>query len=202
MKSKEWWQDKSNAQKWIEKCEHWEKQNKGNSKNFKNEEDFLFNEIIKSDKLKILEVGAGNGRIIGRLSNLKQTSSIDINSELSNYVSSKYYNVETHVGEITNLPFKDNEFDLVYTHEVLQHIDPEDIEKACSELLRVGKEVWCMENWRSNEEDGKKVSDSHCGRWNYDLKKRIPIYYDEYTDWGQLFIKAKKELYEGTYCNR
>ena len=59
------------------------------------------------------------------------------------------------------------------------------------ELSKVGKEVWCMENWRDNQKDKEKVSDSHCGRWNYDLKKRFSVYYDFYTDWGQLFIKSK-----------
>jgi len=47
-----------------------------------------------------------------------------------------------------------------------------------------------MENWRDTP-DGEKVSDSHCGRWNYDLKKRMNPYYDFYTDWGQIFIKSK-----------
>jgi len=189
MKSKIWW--KNNADEWLKKIEHWNNQSKGNSKNFLVEENFLVNEIITSDKLKILEVGAGDGRIIGRLSNLKQTSSIDISKELSDYVSEKYYNVDTYVGEIINLPFKDKEFDLVFTHEVLQHIDPSEIDRAVSELKRVGKEVWCMESWRDAQKNGEKVSDSHCGRWNYNLKDYFNTYYDFYTDWGQLFIKAK-----------
>jgi len=188
MKSKEWW--RNNSETWLKKMESWERADKGNTKHFQDEEDFLFNEIVTSDKLKILEVGAGDGRIIGRLSNLKQTFSIDINPELSDYVSQKYYNVDTFVGEIIDLPFKDKEFDLVFTHEVLQHIEPDEIDKAISELLRVGKEVWCMESWRDTK-DGEKVSDSHCGRWNWDLKKRMPFYYDFYTDWGQIFIKVK-----------
>jgi ubiquinone/menaquinone biosynthesis C-methylase UbiE len=149
-----------------------------NSKHFKDEEVFLFDKITKEklSTIKILEVGAGNGRIIGLLSThfINGCYSIDINKELSNYVKNKYPIIKTFVGEIINLPFKDKEFDLVYTHEVLQHICPEEIEKACEELKRVGKEVWCLENWRDTE-DGAKVSDSHNGRWNYDLKKRFSV---------------------------
>ncbi len=194
MKAKEWW--RNNSEEWLEKMKKWEKEDKGNSKHFQDEADFLIDEISKSIKsdTKILEVGAGNGRIIGKLSRIGflNCNSIDINKELSEYVKSHQFSVKTYVGEITNLPFKDKEFDLIYTHEVLQHIEPDEIDKAISELLRVGKEVWCMENWRDKQADGEKVSDSHCGRWNYDLKKRLPTYYDFYTDWGQMFVKAKE----------
>lgn len=186
-KSKQWWRD--NSEKWLKQVKHFSKENKGHTRHFKDEENLFAEEIKSSGFKKILEVGAGNGRIIGRLSEF-DCHSVDINKELSEYVKNKYPKVKTHVGEIIKLPFKDNEFDLVYTHEVLQHVEPEEIEQACSELLRVGKEVWCMESWR-DVENGKKVSDSHSGRWNWDLKKCLPVYYDYYTEWGQLFVKAK-----------
>lgn len=200
MNSKTWW--KNNADVWLKKMDFWNKQSKGNSKNFLREEKFLIDRIedyfVNNPEIKVLEVGAGNGRIIGKLSELGvdgdeyyNCTSIDINIDLSLYVSEHYPRVKTYVGEIIKLPFKDKEFDLVYTHEVLQHIDPSEIDKAVSELRRVGKEVWCMENWRDNQKNGEKVSDSHCGRWNYDLKKYFNTYYDYYTDWGQMFIKSK-----------
>jgi ubiquinone/menaquinone biosynthesis C-methylase UbiE len=202
MKAKEWWKNKDNAKEWLKKCEYWKEQTKGNSKHFRDEENLLVDEISKTMRFgsKILEVGAGDGRIIGKLSLLVMDediplylcSSIDINADLSKYISEKYP-IKTYVGEITDLPFEDNQFDLVYTHEVLQHISPEEIERACSELKRVGKEIWCLENWRSNEENGIMVSGSHSGRWNYNLKKHFESYYDFYTDWGQLFIKARKK---------
>jgi len=190
MKAKIWWQN--NSEEWLKKTEHFSQLSKGNSKNFLREENFLVGQIQNSGFKRILEVGAGDGRIIGRLSHrFPDSSSIDINPELSEYVKEHFPLVETYVGEIIDLPFKDKEFDLVFTHEVLQHVEPAEIDKACRELLRVGKEVWCMENWRDTQGDGKKVSDSHCGRWNWDLKKRLPAYYDFYTDWGQLFVKAE-----------
>ena len=193
IKAKNWW--KNNSETWLKKMDIWEKQEKGNSRHFLDEADFLMTKINHEmwhydDKKKVLEVGAGNGRIISRID--ADCSSIDINPKLSEYIKDKYPLVKTYTGEIINLPFKDKEFDLVFTHEVLQHIEPSEIKKACSELLRVGKEVWCMESWRDNQENGEKVSDSHCGRWNYNLKKYLPVYYDFYTDWGQLFVKAGK----------
>jgi len=189
MKAKTWW--RNNADEWLKKTEHFSNLSKGNSKNYLREEMFLIDQIKNSNFKTILEVGAGNGRIICKLSELFDCSSCDINPELSAYVKKSYPLVKTYVSDIIELPFKDKEFDLVYTHEVLQHVDPKDIDKAVSELKRVGKEIWCMENWRDNQLNSEKVSDSHCGRWNYDLKKYFDTYYDFYTDWGQLFIKSK-----------
>lgn len=192
MKPKIWW--KNNADVWFKKIKYWNTQSKGNSKNFLREENFLVDEISKNGFKKILEIGAGDGRIIGRLSHwIPDCSSIDINIELSKYVAEKYPLIKTYIGEIINLPFKDKAFDLVYTHEVLQHIEPAEIEKACSELKRVGKEVWTLENWR-DKEPNEKVSDSHGGRWNWDLKKYFNPYYEFYTDWGQLFLKSGTDV--------
>ena len=203
MKAKNWW--KNNAEEWLAQIKEYEDGLRLDSKHFKKEEDFFVDAIedyfVNNPEIKVLEVGAGNGRIIGKLSKLGidgsefyNCSSIDINPKLSEYIKKKYPRVKTYIGEIIDLPyhFKDREFDLVFTHEVLQHIDPSEIDKAVSELKRVGKEVWCMENWRDAQENGEKVSDSHCGRWNYDLKKYFNIYYDFYTDWGQMFIKSRE----------
>jgi len=197
---KNWW--RNNSETWLKKMAYWEQQSKGNSKHFIEERNFIISEIeyhyVNNPDVTVLEVGAGNGRIIGGLSEMGidgfeyyNCSSIDINSKLSEYVAKEYPRVETFVGEIIDLPFKDNEFDLVYTHEVLQHIEPSEIEKACSELKRVGKEVWTLENWRDKDPD-IKVSDSHGGRWNWDLKKYFNVYYEFYTDWGQMFLKSKE----------
>lgn len=42
-------------------------------------------------------------------------------------------------GDITNLEFSDNSFDFVFCAEVLEHIQPNELQKACSELSRVSK---------------------------------------------------------------
>ena len=66
MKPKEWWRD--NSETWLKKMRYWEQQSKGNSRHFRDERDFLINKITNDlDFGKILEVGAGNGRIIGRI---------------------------------------------------------------------------------------------------------------------------------------
>ena len=52
------------------------------------------------------------------------------------------------VGDARAMEFADNSFDAVLTCEVLQHLEPKDAEKACSEMARVTKKlVICAERW-------------------------------------------------------
>jgi len=112
----------------------------------------LINEVDKYKFNSFLEVGAGNGRLIGALSklcggDLSRFCSVDINPTLSKYVAKKYPEVKTYVGDASKLPFKDKEFDLVYTYQVLQHVPIEEMSQVLSELKRVAKELWLMEGY-------------------------------------------------------
>ena len=42
-------------------------------------------------------------------------------------------------GILTNLPYEDNSFDLVYSADVLEHIHPEEADIVISELIRVSR---------------------------------------------------------------
>ena len=48
-------------------------------------------------------------------------------------------NITCIKGDVTNLDFSDNTFDFVFCAEVLEHIPPSLLEKACSELSRVSR---------------------------------------------------------------
>ncbi len=86
------------------------------------------NEIVKLQHRNILEIGVGNKFV-------------------SRYLKERGYNVVTfdaaeelepdHVGNILNIPFKDNSFDVVACFEVLEHIPYSDFSKALSEISRV-----------------------------------------------------------------
>jgi len=86
------------------------------------------NEIYNSHSRNILEIGIGNKLIYNHLKEIGlKVTSLDIN-----------YNLKPdYVGDICNLPFKDNSFDMACAFEVLEHLPFSDFEKCLTELKRV-----------------------------------------------------------------
>ena len=88
-------------------------------------------EIITAEPDSVLEVGVGPGII---KSILKKTGhctyeSMDIDDELK----------PDYTGSILDMPFPNNQYDVVGCFQVLEHLPYDNFEKALSELLRVGK---------------------------------------------------------------
>lgn len=86
--------------------------------------------ILDSGVGAVLEIGPGGGVVTEFLRNagLKITT-IDIDSNLKPDV----------VGSVLNMPFKDNEFDLILAAEILEHLPFKNFQKALSEIKRVTK---------------------------------------------------------------
>lgn len=127
----------------------------------------------------MLEVGAGDGRLIGQLCNIiSECYSCDINKDLCEYVFENTGVENAWPMEITKLSFKDNAFDLVFTYQVLQHIPPKDIDKAIKELCRVAKkEVWMWEGiGRVDYPHCAKSHKAHGGSWVYHIDKMVGCY--------------------------
>jgi len=167
----------ANGDSWIQQSDNYDK-------NGDQSIGIVINEI--GDKFdSVLEVGAGTGRLIGNLSNnfaSVKYFSLDINLELSRYVSKKYPRVEVACGEIINLPFISKSFDLVYTFQVLQHVEPAEIDQALRELCRVAKkEVWLWESTgkkhnQNNYPCGAKMHNCHNGSWVWNIDKMLNCY--------------------------
>ncbi len=78
----------------------------------------------------ILEVGIGNKTLNNYLrQHGLSVTSCDFDKTLKPDV----------VADVRNLPFKDNEFDVVCAFQIIEHIPWEDVPKALSELRRVSK---------------------------------------------------------------
>lgn len=78
----------------------------------------------------ILEIGKGSGFFSDYMKKFGYNlTSCDFDKNLNPDV----------VGDVRNLPFKDDEFDIVTAFEVLEHIPFEDVPKALLELRRVTK---------------------------------------------------------------
>lgn len=120
----------------------------------------------------ILEVGCGFGRNIKYLMSQGIRSSritgVDLSPEMirkaRRYLGKSHINLKT--ANVLGLPFTDKEFDIVFTHGVLMHVEPRDLKKALQEIVRVSKNkiIFIEQNYGGNEytfiHDYKKLLNS------------------------------------------
>lgn len=87
----------------------------------------------------VLEVGCNTGNKLAVLERIGLTNLVGL--EPLEYAIKKgrklYPKIEFRRGNAFDIPFDDGEFDLVYTAGVLIHINPNDLEKAMREAIRV-----------------------------------------------------------------
>jgi ubiquinone/menaquinone biosynthesis C-methylase UbiE len=92
--------------------------------------------LIPHKGANALDAGARDGFLSVKLADYFDTvTAIDL--ELPNIAHER---VRPQIGDMTQLEFKDNAFDLVLCAEVLEHIPTALLAKACHELSRVAKE--------------------------------------------------------------
>lgn len=86
--------------------------------------------LKKINGINVVEVGVGS-KIFSAVLNAKKkkVTTVDIDPEL----------MPDYVASVTELPFKNNQFDLAVAFEVLEHIKFADFRQAISELTRISK---------------------------------------------------------------
>ncbi len=117
------------------------------------------NDIFLKDlpkDIRILEVGTNIGNQLMHLQSMGFTNlyGIEIQQRAVNYSKHRTDNLNIIQGDALNIPFKDDFFDLVFTHGVLIHISPDNIQQAISEITRVSnKYVWGLEYYANKYTD-------------------------------------------------
>ena len=99
----------------------------------------ILNQNLKSKQnLKILDAGCGTGKNIEYLSKYGEVHGIDFSKDALKFCRKKGF-INLKQGEIENLPYDNNTFDLVTCFGVLYHQGIKDDLKAVQELSRVCK---------------------------------------------------------------
>jgi len=130
---------------------------------------------------KILEVGTNIGNQLLHLQSQGFTNlyGIEIQDRAINYAKHRTDNLNIIKGDALDIPFKDNFFDLVFTHGVLIHISPENIEKATNEIYRVSnKYIWGLEYYAPTYTDLEYHGQKNI-MWKTDFCK---LYLDKHKD--------------------
>ncbi|MCW7466216.1 class I SAM-dependent methyltransferase [Leptospira levettii] len=90
--------------------------------------------FFEDKKLHTLDVGCGTGIWLSELTNLGDATGLDISEDAYRFCLSRGLKIEK--GSVENIPFKDNQFDLVTAIGVIEHVD--DV-KSISEIWRILK---------------------------------------------------------------
>jgi SAM-dependent methyltransferase len=158
---------------------------------------------------RVLEDGCGVGEYLAHLANLaKQAVGLDYEFERTLETKKKVSEVVCGAGE--KLPFPDDFFDLVLSHEVLEHV--EDDQQAINEILRVlrpgGRLVLFVPNrgypfethgiyWKGKYKFGNKLFINYLPRkWRDKLAPHVRVYSSE--ELSRLFIGQRVNLIQKT----
>jgi ubiquinone/menaquinone biosynthesis C-methylase UbiE len=104
--------------------------------------------ISKEEKIKILDVACGTGRLVPTIfkkNNNAEYFGLDTSKEMLAWLQEKVkkLNIQNKVklviSDATKIPFKDETFDIVFTYHLLWHLPFEEQEKIIREMLRVTK---------------------------------------------------------------
>ncbi len=113
---------------------------KGLEKRHNNNIQMIRNNLPLKRKYDILDLGCREGLFLDRISkNIKWNSLVgmDVSEKAVNYLNSNYRDIIGYTGDIHNLPFEDESFNLVTCLHTLEHC--EDPHRVLSEIYRVMK---------------------------------------------------------------
>jgi len=103
--------------------------------------------------IKILEVGCnvGNQLMLLQKMGFNNLYGVEINEYAVEEAKKRTNDICIMQGSVYNLPYENNEFDLVFTSGVLIHISPKNIFQAMKEIYRCSnKYIWGYENYVEN----------------------------------------------------
>lgn len=113
---------------------------------------------------KLLEVGVGGGRFLARMKKLDwDVSGIDYDPNAASRIQEKY-GINVHVGDLTQLDFPSNSFDVIAMGQTVEHLsNPVAVFNQCFQLLKPGG--WLVVTTPNIESLGKAVFKEYWRGW-------------------------------------
>ena len=123
---------------------------------------YLINRWLEEGKVDFLDPGCGLGRHTIQFAKAGfKTSGFDLSEEsikrTAEYAKKAGVDVELKIGDMLELPYKDESFDCIYCRNVISHSDTEGVKRTIAELKRVlRKDGECYMTLGSKESWGFK----------------------------------------------
>lgn len=133
---------------------------------YANENEFKFNEefakfvrdlAVSLRCTSVLEIGCGTGIDLRLFPETFDVYGIDLNEMALDIAKTKSPKFNFKTSSIIDLPFKNSSIDFVFTHQLLNYLEDEVLEKGISEMYRVsGKYIMNCERYDESE---KQIND-------------------------------------------
>lgn len=152
----------------------WDKYAKENEAKFNAEfAKFVKDLAISLRCTSVLEIGCGTGIDLRLFPETIDVNGIDLN-DMALDIAKNNNKFDFNKSSITDLPFKDSSIDFVFTHQLLNYLDDDILEKGISEMYRVaGKYIMNCEKYDESEKqiDSNSKFRNMQNRWlNYKVR--------------------------------
>ncbi len=146
--------------------EFWNKYTDENKSNY-NEEfaKFIRDLAVSLRTTSVLDVGCNVGNDLREFPENFEVYGVDLNEYALDFARKKLPTFKFKNGSITDLPFGDSSIDFVFTHNVINYIPEQEMNKAIQELYRVSKKyILNCELFDENENITSDTSVVSCKR--------------------------------------
>jgi ubiquinone/menaquinone biosynthesis C-methylase UbiE len=122
----------------------------------------------------ILEIGCGTGIDLRLFPDTFQIHGVDLNDNALDIAKDKMPFANFKKANIADLPFEDSSIDFVFTHQLLNYLDDDTLDKGIEEMYRVTRKY--IMNCEKFEETEKQIDENHkfrnvYKRWqNYNVR--------------------------------
>jgi ubiquinone/menaquinone biosynthesis C-methylase UbiE len=118
-----------------------------------NPSEFIYHISLGLGAKNILEAGCNRGNNLSAFPSNFDVHGFDLNEHAIEISKKKYPNFKFKIGSVTQIPYENNSFDLVFSRTVLIHIHEKMMDQVMNEMLRVTKKyIFNIEFFGENEE--------------------------------------------------